>query len=100
MRRSWIEVEAVMPVVRQCGLASVARATVYMQRTSQPTREQDLELLRLIDEQYTRRPFYGSRKMVTHLRTQGHQVNRKRVQRLMRMLGLAGMAGAEIPRYG
>jgi len=51
-----------------------------------------LELLRLIDEQYTRRPFYGSRKMVMFLQTLGHQVNRKRVQRLMRVLGLAGMA--------
>jgi len=48
--------------------------------------------LRLIDEQYTRRPFYGSRKMVTYLKGQGHWVNRKRVQRLMRILGLAGMA--------
>jgi len=85
-------VEAALPVVRQCGLTSVARATVYAQRTSTPPGEQDLELLRLIDEQYTRRPFYGSRKMVSYLRTQGHQVNRKRVQRLMRMLGLAGMA--------
>ena len=57
-----------------------------------PTSEQDLELLRLIDEQYTRRPFYGSRKMVTYLKVQDHRVNRKRVQRLMRILGLAGMA--------
>ena len=81
-----------MPVLRQCELASVARATVYAQRTPRPPNEQDLELLRLIDEQYTRRPFYGSRKMVSYLRIQGHQVNRKRVQRLMRVLGLAGMA--------
>ena len=51
-----------------------------------------MELLRLIDEQYTRRPFYGSRKMVSFLETRGHWVNRKRVQRLMRILGLAGMA--------
>ena len=49
-------------------------------------------LLRLIDEQYTRRPFYGSRKMVSFLKTRGYWVNRKRVQRLMRILGLAGMA--------
>jgi putative transposase len=54
--------------------------------------EVDLLLLGLIDEQYTRRPFYGSRKMVTFLKTRGHWVNRKRVQRLMRILGLAGMA--------
>lgn len=81
-----------MPVVRQCELAGVLRATVYAQRKPAPTDEQDLELLRLIDEQYTRRPFYGSRKMVACLKVQGHWVNRKRVQRLMRILGLAGMA--------
>ena len=81
-----------MPVIRQCKLAGVSRATVYAQRKPAPTSEQDLELLRLIDEQYTRRPFYGSRKMVTYLKVQDHRVNRKRVQRLMRILGLAGMA--------
>lgn len=47
---------------------------------------------RLIDEQYTRRPFYGSRRMVAYLKEVGHLVNRKRVQRLMRQMGLAGMA--------
>ncbi len=81
-----------MPMARQCELAGVSRATVYAQRTPAPTSEPDLEWLRLIDEQYTRRPFYGSRKMVSFLRVQGHRVNRKRVQRLMRILGLAGMA--------
>ena len=79
-------------MVRQCELAGVSRATVYAQRAPKPTSEQDLELLRLIDEQYTRRPFYGSRKMVTFLKARGHGVNRKHVQRLMRILGLAGMA--------
>jgi putative transposase len=81
-----------MPMVRQCELAGVSRATAYAQRVPAPASEQDLELLCLIDEQYTRRPFYGSRKMVSFLRVQGHRVNRKRVQRLMRILGLAGMA--------
>ena len=53
----------------------------------------DLRLLELIDAQYTRRPFYGSRRMVVYLQEEhGHTVNRKRVQRLMRVLGLAGMA--------
>ena len=46
----------------------------------------------MIDAEYTRHPFYGSRKMVVHLRIRGLVVNRKRVQRLMRILGLAGMA--------
>lgn len=91
-RRVWVESGTVVPVVRQCELAGVSRATVYARRAPKPANEQDLDLLCLIDEQYTRRPFYGSRKMVSFLKTRGHQVNRKRVQRLMRILGLAGMA--------
>jgi putative transposase len=49
-------------------------------------------LKRLIDEEYTRHPFYGLRHMVVHLGRCGHRVNRKRAQRLMRSMGLAGMA--------
>jgi hypothetical protein len=45
---------------------------------------------------YTLHPFYGSRKMVTHLRIKGYSINRKRVQRLMRILGLAGMAPGKV----
>jgi putative transposase len=51
-----------------------------------------MTLLELIDAEYTRRPFYGSRKLMHYLRGLGHAINRKRVQRLMRVLGLAGMA--------
>lgn len=47
--------------------------------------------MRLIDEEYTRRPFYGSRKMVFFLREEGHEVNRKCVQRLMRVMGIQGL---------
>jgi putative transposase len=46
----------------------------------------------LIDEEFTRHPFYGSRKRGVFLKVQGHTVNRKRVQRLMRQIGRAGMA--------
>jgi putative transposase len=73
-------------------LAGVSRATAYAHRIPRPILATDGVLLRLLDEEYTRRPFYGSRKMVESLKTQGHRVNRKRVQRLMRQLGLAGMA--------
>ena len=79
-------------MVRQCVLAGVSRATIYAQQTPRPVADGDLLLSRLIDEEYTRRPFYGSRKMVIFLQGSGHAVNRKRVQRLMRRLGLAGMA--------
>ena len=49
---------------------------------------ENLKLMRLIDEEYTRRPFYGSRKMMRWLQEQGHQVGRHRVRRLMGLLGL------------
>jgi len=54
--------------------------------------ESDLLFQHLIDEEYTRHPFYGSRRMVVFLKVAGHIVNRKRVQGLMREMGLAGMA--------
>jgi putative transposase len=65
---------------------------VYAKRKPQMSDELEQVHCRLIDEQYTRRPFYGSRKMVVYLKAAGHHVNRKRVQRLMRQMGLAGMA--------
>ncbi len=51
-----------------------------------------MALLAAIDTEYTRHPFYGSRKITVYLRGRGHRINRKRVQRLMGLLGLAGMA--------
>ena len=96
-RFGWIEPEhAKLPLTRQCELAGVPRATVY-RRIDAATRqacedEDDLKLRALIDEEYTSRPFYGSRRMTVFLRAAGHVVNRKRVQRLMRSMGLAGMA--------
>jgi len=75
-----------LSVVRQCALLDVARSSVYYLPV--PVNPADLMLMRLIDEQYLRTPFYGSRKMVTMLRRKGHAVNRKRVQRLMRLMGI------------
>jgi putative transposase len=80
-----------LAVSRQCGLAGVSRSWVHAP-TAPEVDARDLMLLWPIDEPYTRRPFYGSRRVVVHLREQGHVVNRKHVQRLMRILGLAGMA--------
>jgi transposase InsO family protein len=91
-RRNWIGVHAQVTQKRQCVLAGVARASVYAQRQPKVLDVSDELLKRLIDEEYTKRPFYGSRKMVVYLARCGHQVNRKRAQRLMRSLGLAGMA--------
>ncbi len=91
-RREWIAREDALAVSRQCALTGVTRAWVSAASAGETSDASDLVLLNLIDEQYTRRPFYGSRRMVVYLKTQGHVVNRKHVQRLMRVLGLAGMA--------
>jgi len=78
----------------QCKLAGVARATFYdkKRRLQEKVDGVELKLLALLDAEYTHHPFYGSRKMVIWLRQSGYLVNRKRVQRLMLKLGLAGMA--------
>ena len=81
-----------MAVVRQCELASVNRSTVYVRSLALEVDDEELVLFHFIDEEYTRHPFYGSRRMVVYLSRQGISVNRKRVQRLMRKMGLTGMA--------
>ena len=91
-RQAWIHQGDEVPVVRQCALAEVSRATFYAAQLPHRVDEIDLLLCRLIDEEYTRHPFFGSRKMVVFLKTQDHIVNRKRVQRLMRAMGLVAMA--------
>ncbi|MBA2392992.1 MAG: IS3 family transposase [Ktedonobacteraceae bacterium] len=75
-----------LSIVRQCELLGLARSSYYYQ--SMPESEEDLLLMRLLDEQYTRTPFYGMRKMVVFLQEQGYTVDRKRVRRLMRLMGL------------
>jgi putative transposase len=97
-RRAMIErVNPVLPVSQQCRLLAVSRAAVY--RKPAELSVEDLAIMALIDRQYLARPYYGSRRMAAWLGTQGHLVNRKRVQRLMRLLGLAAIvsAGAKIP---
>ena len=71
-----------LSVRRQCELVDLNRATFYHQ--SKGETPFNLRLMRLIDEEYTRTPFYGYRKMTARLNRQGHTVNRKRVVRLMR----------------
>ena len=75
-----------LSIVAQCRLLRVPRSTLY--RRPAPVSEDDLQLLRRIDEQYLTAPFYGSRRMVAVLRRDGWAVNRKRVRRLMRLLGI------------
>ena len=74
---------------RQCTLLRLTRSGVY-RRKAAPAPD-DLAVMRRIDELYLAMPFYGSRKMVEALRQEGRQVNRKRVRRLMRLMGLVAM---------
>ena len=75
-----------LSVRRQCELVGLSRATFYRQPSGETPF--NLHLMRLIDEEYTRTPFYGYRKMTARLNMQGYKVNRKRVARLMRTMGL------------
>jgi len=73
-------------ILRQCELLGLPRSSYYYQpRGESPL---NLKLMRLLDEQYTRTPFYGSPKMTLWLREQGHEINHKRVERLMSVMGL------------
>lgn len=79
-----------LSVRRQCELLGLPRSSYYRMPTPE-TQEND-EMMRMIDEEYTRHPFLGSRGMRDYLRRQGYKVNRKRVRRLMRVMGLASIA--------
>ena len=81
--------DPVLPVSRRCRLLAVPRSAVY--RKPAEVSAEDLALMALLDRQYLARPYYGSRRMAAWLATQGHVVNRKRVQRLMRLLGLVAI---------
>lgn len=72
-------------------MAGVARTSHYQLKKAKQVSEYELKLLNLIDELYTHYPFYGSRKMTREVRDMGYRVNRKRVQRLMKKLGLVAM---------
>jgi putative transposase len=75
-----------LSVRRQCELLGVNRSGLYYQPVGES--DENLRFMRLLDEQYTRTPFYGSRRMVEWLERQGYQVNRKRVSRLMELMGI------------
>jgi putative transposase len=92
VRTGWVSPHEPLTLTRQCVLTGVTRSTLYAPHPAATPDEQELTLLGLIDAEYTRHPFYGSRKITVYLRGRGHRINRKRVQRLMGILGLAGMA--------
>jgi putative transposase len=78
-----------LSITRQCRLLQVSRSSVYYAaRGESPL---NLQLMRLIDEQFLETPYYGARQMARHLRRQGYGVNRKRVRRLMQLMGLTAI---------
>jgi len=81
-----VEREASLSIRRQCELLSVPRRSCYYKPKGKS--DYNRELMTLIDEQYLKDPTYGSRRMTAHLRRKGYKVNRKRVRRLMRKLGI------------
>src|SRR4029077_1222456 len=87
VKRSWIETtNPSISIARQCELLGLPRSSYYYEPAGES--EENLLLMRLIDEQYLRRPFYGSPRMTVWLREQGYTVNRKRISRLMRLMSL------------
>src|SRR5262249_32260378 len=83
-------VNSALPISQQCRLLALPRSSVY--RKPAEVSAEDLAIMALIDRHYLARPYYGSRRMAAWLATQGHRVNRKRGQRLMRLLGLAAVS--------
>lgn len=78
-----------LSIRRQCELIGIARSGFY--RTAVPIGDADLAVMNRLDALFTDRPFYGSRRMTLQLRHEGHTINRKRVQRLMRRIGIAAL---------
>src|SRR5450755_1057122 len=94
-RRAMVERPGVdLSVRRQCALLNLARSGVYRPKPT-PSAE-DLALMRRIDELHLELPFYGSRRMTFELNREGRAVNRKRVRRLMRVMGIEAL----VPRPG
>jgi len=89
-RRALVDrADAVLSIRKQCTLLGIARSGLY--RPPRPANDDDLELMRRIDELFTAWPFLGSRRMSVMLRAEGWPINRKRVQRLMRRMGIAAL---------
>ncbi len=81
----------VLPIFRQCELLELPRSSFYREPPKGES-PRNLKLMRLIDEEYTRHPFSGARQLKRYLKRQGYKVNRKRVQRLMRIMGIQSVA--------
>ena len=107
-KRAWVEAaNTMLTVSQQCELLGLSRSSYYYEPATETA--ENLSLMAKIDEEYTAHPFLGSRRLTTWLRGEGHEVNRKRVQRLMGLMGLeavypkprlsAGGAGHKVYPY-
>jgi putative transposase len=86
-KRSLLDLDhPALSVRRQCALLGLNRSSLYYAPAAESA--ENLRLMRLLDEEYTRRPFFGSRRLTAWLVRQGESVNRKRVQRLLGIMGL------------
>jgi len=85
-----VDAGAALSVRRQCGLLGVSRSGLYYE--PKPTEPEELALMRRLDELHLQTPFYGSRKLTQALKAEGHDINRKHVQRLMRLMDLCAIA--------
>ena len=81
-----------LSIQRQCELISLPRSSYYREGLVGQETPANLEIMRLIDKEYTDHPFYGSRQIRNVLRRKGYKINRKRVQRLMRKMGIQSIA--------
>ena len=88
-RKRNIDPDSELSITKQCELLSVSRSSYYYKPV--PENEENLQLMRLIDQEYLSKPYYGSRRMVKFLCRKGFEVNRKRVVRLMDKMGISAI---------
>lgn len=81
-----------LSIQRQCELIRLPRSSYYREGLMGEETPANLEIMRLIDKEYTDHPFYGTRQIRNVLRRKGYKINRKRVQRLMRKMGIQSIA--------
>ena len=73
-------------IVKQCDLLGISRSGYYY--SPRPESQENLKIMRMMDEQYLKTPFYGARRMHAHIKYQGYLVNIKRIRRLLHLMGL------------
>lgn len=90
-KRSWIEWDNPSISIReQCELLNLHRSNIYYEPRTES--EENLRIMRIMDEEYLKHPFKGRRQMTSYLRREGFEVNPKRVARLMKLLGIEALA--------